>query len=304
MFSALLLGMEDWYSTRCRLIWKLKGTKYNRMYFQLQVSTLRTSGIESSLLLTPGLVEIAETPEDYQARQRKRTDAGLNQAPHPGNKYNCLTSQVLYSGMLLKTPSAMDAYAENLTKKEQTFGNSGTLAQEIQSGFVEKRWPGLLPTPSAFDFLYGRNTDTFKAAQERHKAKGVNLQITLKQMAKDGMLPTPATRDYKGAVKTETLAAKGRNHTNSLPDSIQTIVTQGLLPTPIARCWNAGTEKERPSDEPSRRSELNHLMAQETGRPSQLNPRFVAEMMGFPPNWTELPFQSGGTKASRDTGTP
>ena len=29
------------------------------------------------------------------------------------------------------------------------------------------------------------------------------------------------------------------------------------------------------------------------GAYSQLNPRFVAEMMGFPPNWTELPFQSG-----------
>jgi hypothetical protein len=26
---------------------------------------------------------------------------------------------------------------------------------------------------------------------------------------------------------------------------------------------------------------------------SQLNPRFVAEMMGFPPNRTELPFQNG-----------
>jgi len=30
-FSALLIGMEGWYSKRCRLIWKLKGTKSNRM---------------------------------------------------------------------------------------------------------------------------------------------------------------------------------------------------------------------------------------------------------------------------------
>jgi hypothetical protein len=29
---------------------------------------------------------------------------------------------------------------------------------------------------------------------------------------------------------------------------------------------------------------------------SQLNPLFVAEMMGFPPDWTILPFQSGETK--------
>jgi len=33
-----------------------------------------------------------------------------------------------------------------------------------------------------------------------------------------------------------------------------------------------------------------------TGEPSQLNPRFVAEMMGFPVNWTVLPFQNGTKK--------
>jgi hypothetical protein len=33
------------------------------------------------------------------------------------------------------------------------------------------------------------------------------------------------------------------------------------------------------------------------GQGSQLNPRFVAEMMGFPVNWTELPFLSGEQKA-------
>ena len=58
-------------------------------------------------------------------------------------------------------------------------------------------------------------------------------------------------------------------------------------------CWNTGTEKERPADQPTRRSELNHLMAQEHGKPSQLSPLFVEEMMGFPPGWTVSPFQSG-----------
>jgi hypothetical protein len=42
----------------------------------------------------------------------------------------------------------------------------------------------------------------------------------------------------------------------------------------------------------------------QTSKTSQLNPRFVAEMMGFPPNWTELPFQSGETKASKDMVMP
>jgi hypothetical protein len=43
-FAGLLVGMEGWSSKRCKLNWKLKGTKYNRFYFQLQASTPRTEG--------------------------------------------------------------------------------------------------------------------------------------------------------------------------------------------------------------------------------------------------------------------
>src|SRR5690606_28733127 len=51
-FAALLIGMEGWYSTRCRLIWKLRGTKSSRFYFQLVPSTPRTDGIGFGLLPT------------------------------------------------------------------------------------------------------------------------------------------------------------------------------------------------------------------------------------------------------------
>jgi hypothetical protein len=44
--------------------------------------------------------------------------------------------------------------------------------------------------------------------------------------------------------------------------------------------------------------------SEESSKNSQLNPRFVAEMMGFPPNWTELPFLNGGQNQSKDTETP
>jgi len=95
--------MADWYSSRCALTWKMKGTKFSRLLFQLVPKTLRT----------------------------EETDAGL----------------------LLKTPCSADAYTENLTKKEQRFGNSGTLAQEVQTGFVYQR--GILPTPNAYDYKSG-----------------------------------------------------------------------------------------------------------------------------------------------------
>lgn len=39
------------------------------------------------------------------------------------------------------------------------------------------------------------------------------------------------------------------------------------------------------------------------GQTSQLNPLFVQEMMGFPYQWTELPFQSGEQNPSKPTET-
>jgi hypothetical protein len=126
-------------------------------------------------------------------------------------------------------------------------GNSGTLAQEIMSGYkptMEKL--GLLPTPRACESIERRNMKTIVDKVEN----GGDVTLTTLAKYKEGMLlPTPATRDYKGARKKETLELKGRNQTNSLPDSFS-----------------------------------------QTGKTSQLNPRFVAEMMGFPPNWLELPF--------------
>jgi hypothetical protein len=52
-FLVSLVGAEGWFSTKCKLTWKLKGTKYNRYYFQLAPSTLPTEEIESGLLPTP-----------------------------------------------------------------------------------------------------------------------------------------------------------------------------------------------------------------------------------------------------------
>ena len=39
------------------------------------------------------------------------------------------------------------------------------------------------------------------------------------------------------------------------------------------------------------------MVRQTHGKTSQLNPQFVAEMMGFPTDWTILPFLNGETKA-------
>ena len=152
-FAGLLIGTTDWYSTKCRLTWKLKGTKSNRIYFQLAVSTLRT----------------------------------------------------------------------------------------------EETASGLLPTVKTFDATKQRDLD--ENGQNVSRTTGQKYGVHLTQMAVSGLLPTPSASDHPGK-------NTGRRNQDSIPKRIR----------------EAG------------------------GQTSQLNPRFVAEMMGFPPNWTELPFQSGETK--------
>lgn len=73
--------------------------------------------------------------------------------------------------------------------------------------------------------------------------------------------------------------------------NINDMAKSGLLPTPIKSYWKAGTPKDR-NDGKTRNSQLNHLIAHHAGKTSHLNPRFAAEMMGFPPNYLELPFLS------------
>jgi hypothetical protein len=133
-FAGLLIGMEGWYSTRCRLTWKLKATKCCRFYFQLQVSTLPIDVIESGLLPT------------VQTQ-------GLKVCDQNGK------TQFMELG-LLPTPTVMDTGATtNLEKlderrdrlKGRNNGKNGTKktgnGMGVSLGEMMQR--GLLPTPTA-----------------------------------------------------------------------------------------------------------------------------------------------------------
>jgi hypothetical protein len=165
---------------------------------------------------------------------------------------------------LLKTPCAADAHTENLSKKEQVFGNSGTLAQEVQTGFIYQR--GLLPTPTAMDSTGA--TANMKSTQVK---EGSMHSVTLARAVNMGLLPTPSAEDNRD---------RGKISDPSVQRRIALGKQVGLT------CY------------------MKEAGYQATGTNSQLNPRFVAEMMGFPANWTELPFQSGETNQSKPTETP
>ena len=188
-FSELLLGTGDWYSTRCRLTWKLKGTKYKRLYFQLAPSMLHTEGIGFGLLLTPTTHEEVQDLEKFKERMEK----------YP----------------------------------------NGTTMPNLATQVV-----GLLPTPRATK-ISGTDREDFSPS--------------LPGLMNKGMLPTPKTQNSRHALKD-----RGKS--------------------------NLGEEMSQ--------------WGQDNGIGSQLNPPFVAEMMGFPPNWTELPFLNGETNPSKPTETP
>ena len=157
--------MADWYSSRCALTWKIKGTKYSRLLFQLQPKTLRTEEIDVGLLPTPTAMMDEAPIEKVDARNQKQMEKG-------------------------------------------------------NSPFI----------------------------------------LGLGQQAMRGLLPTPTLQDY--------------------------------------------TNSTFPQSQLNRMHVVGHLMREGISAGSQLNPRFVAEMMGFPPNWTELPFQTGETNQSKDTAMP
>jgi hypothetical protein len=205
-FVGLLVGMEGWYSKRCNLSWRLKGTQYNRSYFQLLASTPRTKETEYGLLLTPTTREEVVNLETSQKRMEKYPN---------GTKMPNLATQI---HSMLPTPVASDV--EGGISDPRQIKNKGT------------RWVRV-----------SDNTGTEFGAKLRDVAQ--------------------------------------------------------MLPTPTARCHNTGTKVERPKGQPSRRSELNHLVAQEAGKNSQLNPLFVEEMMGFPENWTLSPFLNGEKNQSK-----
>ena len=170
MFSALLIGQTGWYSTKCKLTWKLKGTKFSRMYCQLYPSTPPIEG----------------------------TGFGL-----------------------LPTPKTMDGMAENV--------NSGKELKLINGSFVNVR-----------------------------PKDGMRFGPSLNDIARHQMLPTPRASD--------------------------------CVPKWPSENWKGN-------------SDLNLVLNGINGTRSHLSPHFVLEMMGFPPNWTELPFLNGEKNQSKPEAT-
>lgn len=129
-FAGLLIGMTGWYSTRSKLTWKLKGTKFNRMYFQLFPSTLPTEGIESGLLRTPTAAEATNQSCSSQIYVQDQVGITKKLLPTP------TASDVV--GGVSNPRQIIDKGARWVRKSDNTGTEFGAKLRDVA---------GLLPTP-------------------------------------------------------------------------------------------------------------------------------------------------------------
>lgn len=113
------------------------------------------------------------------------------------------------------------------------------------------------------------------------------------------LLPTPNASEGKKY-------AKKYNPDSQMGTGLTALAMNGLLLTPSATDGlraNFSMESlkahKKIKGDPLK-SNLSEQIAHKVGGGNfRLNPRFVAEMMGFPPDWTVYPFLHGESKASR-----
>ena len=158
----------------------------------------------------------------------------------------------------------------------------------------------LLPTPVATEIHH---------AERVRKWKTVNLPSPRAQIAGEKN-PNGLTDflDFYGILPESMPENPGQEDTdgNNLEESILEWLAEGqVMPTPTARDWKGAPTLEnlKKRGKIPQKNSLPDFFAR-TGKSFQLNPLFVAEMMGFPPGWTVLPFLSEEKNPSKDTETP
>lgn len=182
MFMELLIGTEEWSSTKCKLTWKIKGTKSSRLYFQLQASTLPTKEIEHSLLPTVRTV--------MPLSKNRIVEGNIEIRESDGKRCGASLETLAYKG-LLPTATASDATVGAVIGKNDTFkvSKNGKVRRYIQTGqnmslnLARSAKLNMLPTPTA---------SGEEGYQIRAKRQGHNKAISfLEAHVEFKLMPTP-----------------------------------------------------------------------------------------------------------------
>jgi hypothetical protein len=192
---------------------------------------------------------------------------------------------------------AVEVVEHPMKAAARTKDRTGTKLNNLSSGAAF----GLLPTPMASDAttgaIIGKNDQfvtTRNGTPRRINQNGQNGCVGLARMVR--LLPTPNAREADKY-------SKKYNPNSQMGTALTAMAVNGMLPTPAARDYQPSVSPQalKRKNGKMRTDALCNLPvmlgehhSQNGGKTSQLNPLFVAEMMGFPPDWTVLPFQSGG----------
>lgn len=190
---------------------------------------------------------------------------------------------------LSPTPTAMDATGAtaNMQSTQVVPGSmhSVTLSRALDMG--------ILPTPNAAK----ASSDTSLRCSGDGREKPNKLGWAVSEM----MLPTPVANDDNKSPEAH-MAMKQRmpgGPRNNIT-SLQVLSKTGMLPTPAAsnpndgegpETWHARAEvlKEKHGNGNGAGIPLSIAAQDATGQTGRLNHRFVMEMMGFPPDWCDIP---------------
>lgn len=254
---------------------KKEDMKSKRLLFRLQVLVRRTKGNVSGL--SPTITNSMVTYQDFE-------QAKFHSSKRPK-----------YSEVMLPTPTASSGGA-NHNSDTVKHGRHGI----NRKGAIEKAQT-LLPTPTQDSAMVVADVDMEKLDERRKKAKdkGINgngFGPSLNELAVKGMLPTPMSRDYRSPDKPESANFQRKKEQGWTID-LNSFV--GMMNTPSAQDAKNST---LPESQLNLDSVVGDIL--KTGATGQLNPQFVLEMMGFPNDWTLLPFLSGEMKVSKEPEMP
>lgn len=183
-------------------------------------------------------------------------------------------------------------YAELLIGQESWFSMNCKLTWKLRATKLHRFYFQLVPQTEE-DLLLPTPTTQEPISEckvnengRRVTAIGGSYSLNLGRMMRMGMLPTPTTMTG-GAVKVTSMKKE-----NTFSASLHDLAKSGLLPTPVAGEWRDTGKAMKTNN--YKQQNLSRTIAKNSeewiGEYTQLNPQFVMEMMGFPTDWTLLPF--------------
>jgi hypothetical protein len=181
---------------------------------------------------------------------------------------------------LLPTPTTQEATSEcEVNENGRRVTTDGQNSHSLNIGRMATM--GMLPTPTAFDWNSARTEKKWEEDKAMWAERGVNLQMPLKQMARLKLLPTPK------AVEAPSASWDKRSPNSKFKPGVTLtdLKVWGMLPTPTKSDFQPRWKTENWEG-----SDLGSQINQMLGTRSHLSPQFVLEMMGFPTDWTLLPF--------------